>query len=324
MVDKNTQLQTVDLNQIQQIGQWGLNEMLAMKEIVGKDLTIPQYNLFMYDCNRLKLDPRLKHAFPIVYGGKMDFRISFEGYHAMAQDSEGYIGLKLEVVTENETDEFYAETDDEGDITSVHHKIRYPRGKVVGSYAIAKREGKKNLVVFCDKPEFEKYAKKNGQFWLLDDKSLDPDMCKKFVGFRAIKQQFAISAVAEDHTEEMFNASHDLQPIERKDITPEATVKTETPKSAPNKSAPPIDITPDPAPNQEEQLKAQFKVLKSKLDTLGIPSNKDGATARNAYYTTIGFEFFDPTSPTLDELENLLQLLDMKIAEKQILDDQPL
>lgn len=327
MAVKDNQLQTVDLNQIQQIGNYGIEEVMAMKDTLGKDLSIPQFNLFVHDSVRLGLEPRLKHSFPILYGGKMDFRISFEGYHAMAQRSEGYIGLKMEVVTENEVDEFYAETDDEGDITNVHHKIKFPRGKVVGSYAIAKREGKKNLIVFCDKPEFEKYAKKNGQFWLLDDKSLDPDMCRKHVGTRAIKGQFAVAAVADESTEAMFGSSDAVQPVERKDITPEVTqTPKQTIKQPANEPTKPIDITPDPAQQgeQEDPRKALSKQLKIKLDALSIPSNKDGAVARDAYYKAIGFSFFDPTNPEASEIQDLLKLLDMKIAEKAAEDDKPL
>jgi len=292
-----TNTQELDLNQIQQIGNYGLAEVMAMKDTLGKELSIPQFNLFVHDSVRLGLEPRLKHSFPILYGGKMDFRISFEGYHSMAQRSDGYIGLKMEVVTENEIDEFYAETDDDGDIVKVYHKIKFPRGKVVGSYAIAKREGKKNLIIFCDKAEFEKYAKKNGQFWKLEDGSLDPDMCKKHAGTRAIKGQFAVAAVAEESTESMYNVAPVQEPYERKDITAEST---ETPQPEP----------PQESKQTTDAITEQWSLVGAALEKLGVTDKK-----KQAAYIRDNLKIKGDMA-TVAELKGLIKIIEMEIEDK--------
>lgn len=306
----STQIQNADLNQYHEIGSYGVAEIMAMKDTIGKDLSIPQFNLFIHDSVRLGLEPRLKHSFPILYGGKMDFRISFEGFHAMAQRSEGYLGLKMEVVCDNETDDFFAETDEDGDITKVHHKIKFPRGKVVGSYAIAKREGKKNLIVFCDKSEFEKYSKKNAQFWKLDDGSLDPDMCKKHAGTRAIKGQFAVAAVADESTDSMYD-SVPTPSVERRDITAEAS-HSDSPQ-------------PTPLKQQHEEPKVDpiekaNKDMQERFTQLGITEKED----KFKFFHDNGVKMKDWKKPTLAELQGVVMLLEQKIAEKQAAEEEPI
>ncbi len=63
-----------------------------------------------------------------------------------------------------------------------------------------------------NKAEFDKYAKINPKFWKLEDGSLDPDMCKKHVGTRAIKGQYAVATVAEESTESMYSAPLEQAP----------------------------------------------------------------------------------------------------------------
>lgn len=294
----NNQLQTTSLNELQQIGEFGVNELMTMKETIGKDLSMPQFNLFMYQCNRMGLDPALKHAFPILYGGKMDVRVSFEGLHAIARKSDGYQGLYMQVVCDNEVDSFEAEADDEGIIVSVKHKVKFPRGKVVGAFAIAKREGKKNLVVLMDVTEVLKWVKKNPNFWKLEDGSIDPDMFKKHAGTRAIKGQFDIALAVEDNMEEMNGTSNipEYKPQERRDITPNQDV---------------ID-TPPPKQTQQDDASAKLKVARSevskKFKKLGIA--KDEQT-----------EYVEKNVPdfkgTLADFVGLSQLLDMHIEMQE-------
>jgi recombination protein RecT len=258
-------VQNTNLNEIQQIGEFGVNELMTMKETIGKDLSMPQFNLFMYQCNRMGLDPALKHAFPILYGGKMDIRVSYEGLLAIARKSDGFLGVHSQVVCENEVDDFEAETDDEGIVVSVKHKIRFPRGKAVAAYSIAKREGKKNVVILMDASEVGKWVKKNPNFWKLEDGTIDPDMMKKHAGTRAIKAQYDIALAVEENMEEMNSGSNipEYQPQQRKDITP---------------NQPAIE-QPQQVPVNEEELKlkkARSEVSK-KFKKLGI--GKDEQTS---------------------------------------------
>lgn len=296
------QIQTLDanLNQIQAIGEFGVPELLTMKETIGKDLTIPQFNLFMYQCNRMGLDPALKHAWPILYNGKMDSRIAYEGYLALAKKSDGYQGVYNQVVCDNEVEDFEAETDEEGIITRIKHKIRFPRGKVVGAYSIAKREGKKDFIVLMDVLEVQRYLKgQNQKFWKMEDGSPDPDMFKKHAGTRAIKGQYDIASVVEENMEAL-NASDNIpaytQPTERRDITPEVTESEKKPEPA--------------AETEADKIKAARRSMTAKFKTLGITTDQD----KLDYIVEKAKPKGD--APTLAEMQGLLKIMDMEIAQK--------
>lgn len=290
-----TTTQTTELNEIHQIGGFGVNELMTMKETVGKDLSIPQFNLFMYQCNRMGLDPSLRHAFPIVYGGRMDIRVSYEGLKSLAQKSEGYQGVFTQVVCENEIDDFDVIVNDDGEMIGVKHKPRFPRGKVLGAYAIAKREGRSNYVVFMDVSEVQKWMKINGKFWKQDNGDVDPDMFKKHVGTRAIKGQFDIADVIVDGMETAANTEEvpDYKPQERKDITPtQAVIDTPKPEE-------PKKLTPT------EKARAEMNV---KFKKLGIV----GKEAIAAYIEQHAPDLVGK-NPTLAQLTGLNDILDMDI-----------
>lgn len=302
MSKNQLQTQTTELNELHQIGDFGVNELMTMKETVGKDLSIPQFNLFMYQCNRMGLDPSLKHAFPIVYGGKMDIRVSYEGLKSLAQKSEGYQGVFTQVVCENEVDDFDVVLNDEGEMVGVKHKPRFPRGKVMGAYGIAKRDNRSNYVVFMDVSEVQKWMKINGKFWKQDNGDVDPDMFKKHVGTRAIKGQFDIADVVVDGMEATSDANSvpEYQPTERKDITPNQGVI----------DAPP---TSKPVPTEEEkQIKKLRTEINKGLKQLGIvgKDNVAGYIAQNA--PNMG------DNPTVAELNGLLELVEMHLDMKEM------
>ena len=294
--NKSIATQNTELNELHQIGDFGVNELMTMKETVGKDLTIPQFNLFMYQCNRMNLDPSLKHAFPIVYGGKMDIRVSYEGLKSLAQKSDGYLGIHAQVVCENEADEFDVVLNDEGEMVGVKHKPRFPRGKVLGAYAIAKRENRSNYVVFMDVSEVQKWMKINGKFWKQDNGDVDPDMFKKHVGTRAIKGQFDIADVVVDGMEAAAdsNTVPEYKPQERKDITPnqDFIAKVESSESPENNI--------DPVDEAKTEMMKKFKQL-------GISGKKNTTEYIAKHAPEIKGE------PTLPQLIGLLEIMDIHI-----------
>lgn len=304
MANSNTQIQAIDITQIQAIGQWGLAEVQTLKETIGKDCSVPQFNLFMYQVNRMGLDPFLKHAFPIVYGGKLDIRVSYEGFLSKAKECEDYEGVFNQVICENETDSFLAETDDEGVITKISHKIRFPRGKVVGAYSIAKRKGARDVIVLMETSEVMKYVKKNPNFWKLEDGSIDPDMFKKHVGTRAVKAQFNIAAAIDESGE--FVVSETSEPI-RRDITAEvnaAAAETKQPAEAPK-------TEPAPQTNDAAELKKYREKMKENFEKLGIttPEGMEDYIKKNAK--------IKGEKPTATEYKALLKVMDLHIAERQ-------
>ncbi|WP_306009368.1 RecT family recombinase [Bacillus sp. MMSF_3328] len=298
---KNTDLatQNTSLNELHDIGGFGVNELMTMKETVGKDLSIPQFNLFMYQCNRMGLDPSLRHAFPIVYGGKMDIRVSYEGLKSLAQKSEGYQGVFTQVVCENEVDDFDVVLNEEGEMIGVKHKPRFPRGKVMGAYAVAKRENRSNYVVFMDVSEVQKWMKINGKFWKQDNGDVDPDMFKKHVGTRAIKGQFDIADVIVEGMEAANAGNSDIPeytPPERKDITPVHDA---------------IEQPKEPELSEEEkQIQKVGADINRKFRKLGLTTKEQ----KNEYKEKHAPNF----KATLADYVGLSQLLDMHIEMEEV------
>lgn len=294
-----------ELNQIVQIGEFGIAELMTMKETIGKDLTIPQFNLFMYQCNRMGLDPALKHAFPILYNGKLDSRVSYEGLLSLAKKSQGYQGVFNQVVCDNEVDTFEAETDDEGVFVRISHKVKFPRGKVVAAYSVAKREGYKNVIVLMDVVEVAKLLKgQNQKFWKMEDGSPDPDMFKKHVGFRSIKAQYDIASVVEENMESM-NAPEAYEPPaepKRRDITAESTEKPQ-----------PAEIQQEVTP--EDPTALQWNLVGEGLRKLGI-TTKD----KQAEYIRDNLKI-KGKSATVAELKGLLKIIELAIEDKDEMKD---
>ncbi|CAM3364942.1 recombinase RecT [Paenibacillus lupini] len=297
MDNKNNQIQVAsELNEIVQIGDFGANELMTMKETIGKDLTIPQFNLFMYQCNRMGLDPALKHAFPILYGGKLDSRVSYEGLLSLAKKSAGYQGVFNQVVCENEADTFEAETDDEGVIVKINHKVKFPRGKVIAAYSIAKREGHKPVIVLMDVMEVQKLLKgQNQKFWKMEDGSPDPDMFKKHVGFRSIKAQFDIASVVEENMESLNTPEGYTQPEQptRKDITAEVNAAA---AQSPSSSEPAVD-----------PVDAKWKEVGAIFQQLGIT-----VKAQQAEYIRENLKI-KGESATVAELTGLIKIMKMQL-----------
>lgn len=303
----NTQVQVTDLNSIHQIGDFGPNELMTMKETIGKDLSIPQFNLFMYQCNRMGLDPALKHAFPILYGGKLDSRVSYEGLLSLAKKSPGYQGVFNQVVCENEIDSFEAETDDEGVIVKIYHKVKFPRGRVVAAYSIAKREGHKPVIVLMDVMEVQKLLKgQNQKFWKMEDGSPDPDMFKKHVGFRSIKAQYDIASVVEDNMESLNELEGYTEPT-RREITSEVNVN---PSNQPPKLENPKSQQSAEQPKQADEFTDRWIEVGDLLDQLGHATK----TAKNAYIKA-NFRTKGDT-PTHADFDNFIKMIQMELAER--------
>ncbi|MFK4167671.1 recombinase RecT [Paenibacillus lautus] len=307
MTKTDTQIQSVDMNQIQAIGEFGVAELMAMKESIAKKLSVPQFNLFMYQMNRMGLDPSLGHGVPILYGQDVNIRIEYEGWKSLAQKSKGYQGIYSQAIREE--DEFSAESDDDGIITKVNFKMgKPPRGKVVGSFSVAKREGHKDVIIVCDLDEFEKYAKKNPSFWKLDNGGIDPDMARKFAATRAVKAQFDVAQVVESNMMAL-NTGEGEQPAEptRRDITSEATEHPRNPGTEP--------VSGDEEARMKK-LKSQMKANYTKLEL----TDKEAMAQHMQQYCKK-----EGDTPTEAELKEYLKIMDLQIQEKQLAaDDLPL
>lgn len=190
----NTQVQKADPKEIV-AGTLTRGEVATLKQtLVGQGITDAQFNLYIQTCAASGLNPFMNHIYAIPYKGKMNIQISVEGIHYLARKHPDYITASAEIVGENEVESFEAELVD-GEFKVTKHKIALPiRGKAVAAYAITKRKGAPDQVVFMDRSEVEHLEKGINPLW----KSNFNDMFKKHVMKRALKAQFGVDI--DDHT----------------------------------------------------------------------------------------------------------------------------
>lgn len=189
------------------LGEFTRAEVATLQSTIAQGTTREQFNLFMQTCVNSGLNPFMNHIYPIVYGGKMTLQVSVEGVLHLARQNPEFEGVESQIVCEK--DEFKVERiDSEMKITS--HSFGFPRGRVVGAYAIARRKGKKDVVILMEASEVEHLTKgRNKHMWT----TYYNDMFRKHVMKRAVKEQFGIE-LAED------NPPIESGEQETKDITP--------------------------------------------------------------------------------------------------------
>ncbi|HDX9654311.1 TPA: recombinase RecT [Bacillus wiedmannii] len=198
------------------IGNFTKLELDTIKNTIATGTTNEQFSLFVQTCVNSELNPFLNHIYCIVYGGKMSIQVSVEGVLHLARQKNGYKGIDVQTVHEN--DEFEADRSQEGEWIIRKHQVKFPRGKVIGCYAVAQREGFKDVVVMMETDEV--IHMKNGtnkHMW----NNWFNDMFKKHAMKRAAKLQYGIE-INEDEavSSSPVDSVPSYEPEKRVDITP--------------------------------------------------------------------------------------------------------
>ncbi|MDA2480339.1 recombinase RecT [Bacillus cereus] len=198
------------------IGNFTKSELDTIKSTIATGTSNEQFALFVQTCVNSELNPFLNHIYCIVYGGKMSIQVSVEGVLHLARQKNGYKGIDVQTVHEN--DEFEADRSQEGEWIIRKHQVKFPRGKVIGCYAVAQREGFKDVVVMMETDEV--IHMKNGtnkHMW----NNWFNDMFKKHAMKRAAKLQYGIE-INEDEavSSSPIDSVPAYEPEKRVDITP--------------------------------------------------------------------------------------------------------
>ncbi|PGD58138.1 hypothetical protein COM40_12290 [Bacillus wiedmannii] len=198
------------------IGNFTKMELDTIKSTIATGTSNEQFALFVQTCVNSELNPFLNHIYCIVYGGKMSIQVSVEGVLHLARQKNGYKGIDVQTVHEN--DEFEADRSQEGEWIIRKHQVKFPRGKVIGCYAVAQREGFKDVVVMMETDEV--IHMKNGtnkHMW----NNWFNDMFKKHAMKRAAKLQYGIE-INEDEavSSSPVDSVPSYEPEKRVDITP--------------------------------------------------------------------------------------------------------
>ncbi|MDR4986179.1 RecT family recombinase [Bacillus cereus] len=237
------------------IGNFTKSELDTIKSTIATGTSNEQFALFVQTCVNSELNPFLNHIYCIVYGGKMSIQVSVEGVLHLARQKNGYKGIDVQTVHEN--DEFEADRSQEGEWIIRKHQVKFPRGKVIGCYAVAQREGFKDVVVMMETDEV--IHMKNGtnkHMW----NNWFNDMFKKHAMKRAAKLQYGIE-INEDEavSSSPIDSVQSYEPEKRVDITP----------NKPNQ----IQVEEGETVDQEAELKKKQSEVMEKLSEYNMTND---------------------------------------------------
>lgn len=68
------------------------DQVALILSTVAKGASPDQFQLFLYQCNRTRLDPLCRQIYAIVRGGQMTIQVSIDGLRVLAQRSGLYAG----------------------------------------------------------------------------------------------------------------------------------------------------------------------------------------------------------------------------------------
>ncbi|MEY9975764.1 RecT family recombinase [Lysinibacillus sp. RC79] len=254
-----------------------------------------EFLLFAHKAASYGLDPFKNEIFFIKYGSQARIQFAAEAYLSKAREQEGFIPPDTQMVHEN--DEFkIAMNKETKQMEVIQHEIGFPRGKIIGAYSVAYREGYPPVTVIMDIDEvshmFTGQNKDNWNKWT-------SDMFGKHVQQRALKKQYGLSF--EDVT---ITQNDGPQPVTqpRKDITPNQ-----------EQLEPPVE---QPVLTRADELR---KEINTRLKKLGITTKKAVQE-----YLDKNAPNIDPATATEAEMVGLIELLDMNIemlASQQSSDD---
>lgn len=295
-------------NQLSEVKAFTEGELQTIRHTLAKDATPDQFNLFVRTAAATGLNPMLNHIYCIVYGGKMSLQVSVEGIMYLAKRVEGYQGVDVQLVYEN--DEYKAKRvrDENGRYYwDVEHEINSDPGKVIGCYSFAYREGFPPVFEYLKSDEVQhNLTGNNSTLW----KKFYNDMFKKHVVKRAAKRQFGIEISEDDIPTGGTNDIPEYTPKERKDITNDAEGYQQQ-ESTQEEPQPEVEIVEDPIQGAKNQMQSKFKKL-------GIV----GKEAKAEYIAKNIPRASNP--PTLAQLKGLIKIMDLEIETMQSTDNDGL
>lgn len=282
------------------VGSFTQNELETLKGTIAKGTSDEQFALFIQTCVSSGLNPFLNQIYCITYNGKngpvMSIQIAVEGIVALAKKNPQYKGFIASEV--KEADEF------EIDVVTgepIHRIKTLQRGKTVGAYCVAYRDGMPNVSVIITNDQVDHLLKgRNGDMW----RDYYDDMIVKHAIKRAFKRQFGIE-VAEDEYIGTDNAGNAPEPYTRRDITDEANEVTPKPQA----------IEPPPPAAQVNDMVIVRQKIATAYKQLGITDKLAQSDYMQANISVKG------DKPTLEELQGLLKVMEMEIAEREAGDD---
>lgn len=290
-------------------------DVTTIRETIAKDCNDSQFRLFMGIAKASGANPVLQEIHPSVFQGKLTVQFGVDFHVRKAKESEGYRGYDVQLVHDNDEFKMHQERAEDGRYYAVidEHSWGFPRGKVVGGYAVAYKEGLAPFTVVMDVEEVEHFKRSQIGMQKTMWNNYFNDMFKKHLVRRALKAAFGLRF----DDMEPAGGVDGVDAYERKDITEEANAAMASSQSVeePEKPKREQKRQPDPQHAAEDDEAAKVKKarrdMKAKFEKLGITTNEGMVE----YIQTNG-KFRKNDSPTLQELLGLLKVMDLHIQEK--------
>lgn len=269
----------------------------TIRETIAKDCNESQFRLFMGIAKSLDANPILGEIHPTVYQGKLTPQYGIDLFVRKAKETEGYKGYDVQLVHENDTFKMHQERADDGRYYAVidEHSWGFPRGKVMGGYAMAYKEGIPPFTVTMDVEEVEHFKRSAiGMQKTMWTNNFN-DMFKKHMLKRALKAAFGLKL--EDAEFKNDGEISSYEPT-RRDITAESEILEQKSTSNTSKEDPDAKAMKD----IRSKITAAFKQLK-------ITDPDKMSEYMNSRMQPKG------DKPTLQELTGLLKVMEMEIEE---------
>ncbi|OCA84465.1 hypothetical protein A8F94_17360 [Bacillus sp. FJAT-27225] len=267
----------------------------VIRTSIAPTATDTEFLLFAHKAASYGLDPFKNEIFFIKYGNTARIQFAAEAYLSKARDMEGFQPPDTQMVHEN--DDFkIAMNKETKEMEVVLHEIGFPRGKIIGAYSIAYRDGHRPVTVIMDIEEVEHMFKgQNKDNWT----KWTSDMFGKHVQQRALKRQYGLSFEDETISNEAGPSQvPEYQPQPRKDITPNADV-IDAPKEQQPIGNPEVD-----------KVNVAKNEMQKKFKQLGIT----GKEAKQAYIAQHSPNF----DASLAQINALLDIMDMELDMREM------
>lgn len=285
------------------LGDFTRAEIATLKSTIAKGTTDAQFNLFLQICTNSGLNPFLNHVFCVTYKDKnsgettMSVQIAVEGVLYLARRVPGYLGVETQLV--HEKDDFKLGKVD-GEMKIIEHTIGFPRGRVVGGYAIAKREGFEDVLVIMETSEVEHFKKgRNNKMW----ENYFQDMFKKHMVKRAAKMQYGIEINDDTPIESDSGSFEEYKPAERKEVNVEFHQEIEP--------DPEIVTGEDKAEKQSKLKKEQWQLIEKLMTRYGMERSEVNAIRKQRFNNIASDEL------NLQEIAALAKFIELEGKNRQ-------
>lgn len=278
-------------------GELSEQDVATIRETIAKDANDSQFRFFMATAKASGANPLTNEIYAAVRSGQLTIQYGYDFFVRKAKESDGYEGYDVQLIHENDEVVIERKTDDKGRSyqTVEKHNITFPRGKIIGCYAIAYREGLPPFMVPMEAAEVEHLRKSNIGMQKTMWTNYFGDMFKKHVLRRALKGQFGLEF--DDHEPTQTDPTPEYKPKERKDITPNQE-QVEQPKE-------------EQVTQTDDQTNDLRNEINQKFSQLGIKTKKQVKEYLENYAPNI-----NPATATAAEMSGLIELMDMHIEDE--------